>query len=58
MSLVDVFEGRLSLDEWKQNASAFAKQTRDKGIRREVIFDLGCIKTFPVTGVTKKNNKL
>jgi flavin-dependent dehydrogenase len=58
MSLVEVLEGRLILDEWEQNALAFAKQARDKGIRREVIFELGSIKTAPVTGVTKKNNKL
>jgi 2-polyprenyl-6-methoxyphenol hydroxylase-like FAD-dependent oxidoreductase len=58
MSLVDVLEGRLSLDEWEQNASAFAKQARDKGIRREIIFELGSTKTPPVTGVTKQNNKL
>jgi hypothetical protein len=41
-----------------QNALAFAKQAKDKGIRKEVIFDLGSIKTPPVNGVTKKNNKL
>jgi 2-polyprenyl-6-methoxyphenol hydroxylase-like FAD-dependent oxidoreductase len=58
MSLADVLEGRLSLDEWEHNALAFAKQSRDKGIRREVIFDLGSIGRPPVTGVTKKINKL
>jgi hypothetical protein len=48
----------LRLDEWEQNTLAFAKQARDKGTRRHVIFDLGSIKTPTVTGVTKKNNKL
>lgn len=56
MSLVDVLERRLSLDEWEQNALAFAKQAREKGIRREVIFDLGSIRSHPVTRITKKNN--
>ena len=58
MSLVYVLEGRLSLDEWEQNASSFSKQARDKGIRREIIFELGSIKNPPVTGVTMNNNKL